>query len=87
MNQHLTAHAWDADDNKPVIPKIPNPRPAPKHAFTELDTAIRVAQRMLCHYGTVDGSSTYAYTVAHGGLTEALRLLLRALGAEAVDAR
>ncbi|SBT91402.1 hypothetical protein GA0115233_103034 [Streptomyces sp. DI166] len=56
-------------------------------AVTELDTAIRVAQRMLRHYGTVDGSSTYAYTVAHGGLTEALRLLLRALGAEAVDAR
>jgi hypothetical protein len=53
----------------------------------ELDTAIRVAQRMLCHYGTVDNSSAYAYTVAHGGLAEALRLLLRALGAEAVDAR
>ncbi|MCM1972301.1 hypothetical protein [Streptomyces sp. G1] len=38
MNQHLAAHAWDADDNKPVIPKIPRPRPA-LHAPTELDAA------------------------------------------------
>ena len=59
-------------------------------AFSEprdLDTAISVAQRMLAHYGTVDSGSIYAYTVAHGGLAESLRLVLRALGAEAVDAR
>lgn len=53
---------------------------------TELETAIRVARRMLASYGTVDSDSVHAYTVAHGGLTEALRLLLRALNAEPVSA-
>lgn len=50
---------------------------------TDLAVAIRVAQKMLAAYGTVDSSSIYAYTVAHGGLAEALRLVLRAVGVEA----
>ena len=45
---------------------------------SDLAVATRVAQRMLDIYGTVDGD-IYAYAQAHGGLTEALRLLLRAL--------
>lgn len=53
---------------------------------TDLQVAIRVAQRMLDIYGTVDGD-IYAYAQAHGGLTEALRILLRALGTEVVDVR
>jgi len=47
-----------------------------------LDTAIRVAQRMLADYGNTSGYDIYAYAQAHGGLTEALRILLRALDAE-----
>jgi len=54
---------------------------------SDLDVAISVAQRMLAHYGTVNSGSIYAYTVAHGALSESLRLVLRAVGAEAVDAR
>ncbi|GAB2732617.1 hypothetical protein [Streptomyces bullii] len=45
-------------------------------------TAVRVAQQMLAIYGTVDSRDIYAYAQAHGGLSEALRILLRALGAE-----
>jgi hypothetical protein len=51
-------------------------------ANSELESAIRIARRMLDRYGTVDSGSVYAYTVAHGGLVESLRLLLRALDAE-----
>ncbi|MET9965434.1 hypothetical protein ABZZ80_05785 [Streptomyces sp. NPDC006356] len=50
----------------------------------DLTVAIRVAQRMLTVYG--DSSTfpdVFAYAQAHGGLTEALRILLRACGAEA----
>ncbi|HEY9414230.1 MAG TPA: hypothetical protein VIQ30_05690 [Pseudonocardia sp.] len=68
MNQHPTPHAWDADDNKPVIPKIPHQRPAPA---SDLDVAIRVAQQLL------DSDQVPA-------LREALRILLRALDAEPV---
>jgi hypothetical protein len=49
---------------------------------SDLDVAIRVAQRMLAAYGTVDGD-IFAYAQAHGALTEALRIMLRAHGAEA----
>lgn len=66
MNQHTTPHAWDAGDNKPVIPKIPGPR-AP-HA-SELAAAIRVAQQMLASDDVLK-------------VREALRLLLRSLDAE-----
>ncbi|WP_055712640.1 hypothetical protein [Streptomyces torulosus] len=49
-----------------------------------LDTAIRVAQRMLADYGNTSGYDIYAYAQAHGGLAEALRILLRALDSEPV---
>jgi hypothetical protein len=48
----------------------------------DLAVAIRVGQYMLGKYGTVDSSDIFAYAQAHGGLTEALRILLRALSAE-----
>lgn len=48
----------------------------------DLDTAIRVGQRMLAVYGDTSGYDIYAYAQAHGGLAEALRILLRALDAE-----
>lgn len=51
------------------------------HNPAELATAIRVGQRMLDAYGMVDGADLFAYAQAHGGLTEALRILLRSLGA------
>ncbi|MEU3546305.1 hypothetical protein [Streptomyces longwoodensis] len=53
---------------------MPDPR--------ELDAAIRVGRKMLAAYGRVDGCDVFAYARAHGGLSEALRILLRALGAE-----
>ncbi|MFC9631434.1 hypothetical protein ACFTY8_19585 [Streptomyces mirabilis] len=48
----------------------------------ELTAAIGLAQKMLTAYGTVDGD-IYTYCQAHGALTETVRILLRALGAEA----
>ncbi|WP_328757444.1 hypothetical protein [Streptomyces sp. NBC_00271] len=50
----------------------------------ELAVAVRVGQRMLAAYGTVDDGDIFAYAQAHGGLAEALRILLRAVGAERV---
>ncbi|QJS14669.1 hypothetical protein HKX69_29905 [Streptomyces argyrophyllae] len=55
--------------------------PAPIES-TELQTAIRVARRMLLAYGDITDFDVFAYAQAHGGLREALRILLRALGAE-----
>jgi hypothetical protein len=49
---------------------------------SDLDVAIRVAQKMLTVYGNVDSSDIFAYAQAHGALTESLRIILRALGAE-----
>lgn len=49
---------------------------------TDLAIAIRVGRHMLATYGNVGHGDIYAYAQAHGGLTEALRILLRALGAE-----
>lgn len=49
---------------------------------SDLNVAITVAQRMLAHYGDTSGYDVFAYAQAHGGLSEALRILLRALGAE-----
>lgn len=49
---------------------------------SELAIAIRVGQQMLAAYGTVDSGDIFAYAQAHGGLTEALRILLRAHGVE-----
>lgn len=76
MNQ-CTPTAWDADDNKPVIPRIPRPRPA----SAELDTAVRVAQQLLAAYGD-SSRDGFSYPEAYGALREALRLVLRAVGAE-----
>lgn len=82
MTQPFTPTAWDADDNKPVIPKIPNPRTPQANDTRELAVAIHVGQQMLATYGTVDGNDIFAYAQAHGGLAEALRILLRAVDAE-----
>ncbi|MFJ3044020.1 hypothetical protein [Streptomyces tendae] len=50
---------------------------------SDLEVAIRVAQKMLAAYGdSSDLADIFAYAQAHGALTEALRLLLRALDAE-----
>lgn len=49
---------------------------------SDLAVAIRVGQHMLARYGTVGLGDIHAYAEAHGGLTEALRILLRALDAE-----
>lgn len=51
---------------------------------SELATAIRVARYVLATYGDVGRGDICAYAQAHGGLTEALRILLRALDAEPV---
>lgn len=51
---------------------------------SDLAVAISVAQKMLTAYGTVDSGSIFAYTQAHGALTEALRILLCALDAEPI---
>ena len=58
---------------------VPAPEPS------DLDVAISVGKQMLAIYGNTDSRDIYAYAQAHGGLTEALRILLRALGAEPVD--
>ncbi|MEH0635408.1 hypothetical protein QBA35_19095 [Streptomyces bottropensis] len=49
---------------------------------SDMTVAIRVAQKMLAAYGTVDSSDIFAYAQAHGGLAEALRIMLRAHGVE-----
>ncbi|WP_019072414.1 hypothetical protein [Streptomyces hokutonensis] len=49
---------------------------------SDLAVAIRVGQHMLARYGAVGLGDIHAYAEAHGGLTEALRILLRALDAE-----
>ncbi|MGW1669035.1 hypothetical protein [Streptomyces sp. NPDC002324] len=54
-------------------------RPEP----TDLAVAIRVGQKMLAVYGDTSGFDVFAFAQAHGGLAEALRILLRALDAEA----
>lgn len=47
---------------------------------SNLAIATRVANEMLARYGDSTGYDVFAYTEAHGGLREALRILLRALG-------
>jgi hypothetical protein len=65
-----------ADLSMPARPDNTVPDP------DDLAVAIRVGQYMLDKYGTVDSADIFAYAQAHGGLAEALRILLRALGAE-----
>lgn len=54
----------------------PNPFPEP----SDLGTAIRIGQYMLSTYGDVGHSDIFALNQAYGSVTEALRILLRALG-------
>ena len=64
----------------PSCGQMPTPNPLPDP--NELAVAVRVGQKMLARYATVDSGDIFVYAQAHGGLTEALRILLRALGAE-----
>lgn len=57
-------------------PALPEP--------SDLDTAIRVGQRMLATYGD-SSRDGFSYPEAYGAQREALRLLLRAVGAETVN--
>jgi hypothetical protein len=51
---------------------------------SDLAVAVHVAQKMLDVYGDSSNfADIFAYAQAHGGLTEALRILLRAHGIEA----
>jgi len=49
---------------------------------SELESAVTVAQKMLAAYGDTSGFDEFGYAQAHGALSESLRILLRALGAE-----
>ncbi|MBD0838809.1 hypothetical protein [Streptomyces sp. TRM68416] len=54
----------------------------------DLQVAVRIGQRMLDAYDdSSNRADVFAYAQAYGATREALRLLLRALDAEAVDAR
>jgi hypothetical protein len=53
---------------------------------SDLAVAIRVGQKMLAAYGDSSGFDVFAFAQAHGGLAEALRILLRALDAEGAQA-
>ena len=50
---------------------------------SDLAVAISVAQKMLDAYSDTSNLSEFGYVQAHGALSESLRILLRALGAEA----
>ncbi|MEU5112045.1 hypothetical protein AB0G64_11130 [Streptomyces longwoodensis] len=52
---------------------------------SELATAVRVARTLLADYGDATGYDLFQYAQAHGGLSEALRILLQALDAEPVS--
>lgn len=65
---------------------VPSSEAAPTAAPPEpsdLAVAIRVGQKMLAAYGDPSGYDIFAFAQAHGGLAEALRILLRAHGVEA----
>ncbi|MDT0568886.1 hypothetical protein RM704_15645 [Streptomyces sp. DSM 3412] len=49
---------------------------------TDLAVAIRVAQKMLAAYSDTKNFGEFGYAQAHGALSESIRILLRALGAE-----
>ncbi|MFD7791008.1 hypothetical protein [Streptomyces sp. NPDC059759] len=61
--------AWDADDNRPVIPKIPHPRTPQASEPSDLSVAVDLGRRVL------DSGNPVA-------LREALRLVLRALDSQ-----
>ena len=54
---------------------------------SDLAVALHVGQRMLAHYGDTSDYDVFAYAQAHGGLTEALRIMLRAHGIKAGERR
>lgn len=56
--------------------------PEPVSQNIDLDVAIRVAQKMLAAYSDTSNFGEFGYAQAHGALSESIRLLLRALGAE-----
>lgn len=49
---------------------------------SDLAVAIRTAQKMLAAYSDTSTFGEFGYATAHGALSESLRILLRALGAE-----
>ncbi|MFF0127339.1 hypothetical protein ACFYTG_16655 [Streptomyces mirabilis] len=49
---------------------------------SDLAVAIRIGQKMLDAYGQPDYGDSLALAQAHGALTETVRILLCALGAE-----
>ena len=65
--------------NAPTCAPITHARPAEP---TDLAVAISVAQKMLATYGRPNYSDPSNAAQAHGSVTESLRILLRALGAE-----
>lgn len=78
QTERANAHALPSYTAFAAAAVVPAP-PAP----SDLDIAIHVAQRMLAAYGDPSRlGDIFAYALAYGGLTEALRILLRALGAE-----
>lgn len=67
----------------------PGARPAPTPSVTalaaansELEAAVRTAQKMLAAYGDPAGFDIGQYAQGYGALAESLRILLRALDAE-----
>lgn len=84
MTETPIPRAWDDEDNRPVIPRIPRPRPASHHDSIALEIAVSVAQEMLAEHGDSNRAG-FSYAAATGALSEALRLLLRALSAEPRD--
>ncbi|MDX2829468.1 hypothetical protein [Streptomyces scabiei] len=58
-----------------VLPEPPEP--------TDLAVAARVAQLLLAEHERVDHTDVFALNRAHGALVETVRILLRAVGAEA----
>lgn len=59
---------------------VPNLLPTYAPEPSDLDTAIALARRSLVKYGQPDFGDPNGISHAHGHLTEALRILLRALG-------
>lgn len=49
---------------------------------SDLTVAVRVAQKMLAAYSDTSNFSEFGYAQAHGALSESIRIMLRALGAE-----
>ncbi|MFK0125577.1 hypothetical protein ACIQSP_19960 [Streptomyces nigra] len=85
MTDTCIPRAWDDDDNRPVIPKIPHPRPGQHPGCGPLlDTALQVARQILADFGDSrrDG---FSYPAGYGATFEALRLLVRAVDAETGD--